>query len=386
MKIALAAYYPQTGMRGGDVYSAELAEGLARVDAANDYALFGYFFHRHAERAASIPCPDAPNFRRLIKRWPQGLVDRLDRGWGVPVVEAYLRLRGFDLYHCPGPLLPRLTRLRSLISVHDIISFSRPDLVPPAIGSAWRDCIREAVGRATMILASSTATRDDLVRFLRVPERKIRVIILGVNTRVFCPMPAAALEAARLRYRLPDDFVLCVGPYEHRRNWEGTIRAVARLRQRGRPLSVVFTGRLAEDASRRLDGAAEAAGMGSALAKVGYVPRSDLAALYNLARAFVYPSFYDGFNLPMLEAMACGTPVVVSSGAGALEEIAGGAACLVDPKDDASIASGIERVLEPSQREGFRERGLRRAGELTWEGVARSTLEAYREALSAPGQ
>lgn len=380
MKIAIGITFTRGGKRGGDVYVQELVRALGRVDRENRYLLFGYVFRGHAGFAAELAPLEGPNVRLAVRRWPQGLVGRAE-GWGLPVSELFLRSRGVDLYHSPGPALPPLRRLRAVVSVHDLMPWSRPDLVPPESREHWRAVTRDAVERADAVLASSSATRDDILRCLGTPAERVRVAILGVNREAFRPIEdAGRLRAVRERLRLPERFVLTAGPYEPRRDWETILRALARPELEREGLAAVFTGGGREADMARLDDLAAGLGLRGRALRVGYVPREDLAALYNLASAFVYPSLYDGFNLPVIEAMACGTPVVASE-AGALKEILGGAARAVKPGDPGSVAEGILDALEPAHRALLRERGLRRAGELSWDAVARATLEAYRAAL-----
>lgn len=379
MKVAIAVDYTGSGMRGGDVYVQGLSSALARVDPGGEYRLFGYFFRDAAAKAAAIPCPEAPNFRRLIKRWPQALVDAAE-GLGIPVVESALRAEGCSLYHAPGARLPVLRRMRSVVSVHDLIPFARPDLAPSSSLELWRSRSRRAITRATRVLASSTATKQDIVQYLGVPDSRVDVAILGVDRDVFRPVEdAGQLARVRERYRLPERFLLSAGPYEPRRNWEALLWA-ARQNQQDGALGVVLTGAVAGEHAARVRKAIEESGMGERTVLTGHVPRADLAALYTMAAAFVYPTLYDGFNLPVIEAMACGAPVVAST-AGALPEICGGAALLVDPRDVESVAEGVRAALG-SAGAGLREKGAARAAELSWERTARATLETYRRALA----
>ena len=345
MRIAIEMALTAGGKRGGDVYADNLVRGLASVDPLNEYFLFGYAFKDHARRESSIPCPDRPNIRRLIKRWPQGLVDRLEWGMELPVIEMYMRREGMDLYHCAGPRLPHLSRVRSVATFHDLIPFAHPEFMPAAAVAHWQACERHAAATATRLIASSTATKRDLMEHLGVPESKISMILLGVDREIFHGiLDMEALAGARRRYAVPDHFLISAGPFEPRRNWEAILRAASILRSRGRDLGVVLTGGVVETAAGKLKSLA--AELKVPLVLTGYVPIKDLALLYNLAEAFVYPSFYDGFNLPLIEAMACGLPAVVTA-VGALPEIAGGAASLAASPEAESVAEALAPVLTP---------------------------------------
>jgi glycosyltransferase involved in cell wall biosynthesis len=257
---------------------------------------------------------------------------------------------GADVLHCTtyyGPLRPRVP---SVVTVHDLAAFRRPEAF-----NAWtRGYVPRVVPRvlraATRVIAVSEFTAGELGAVLRIPRDVIRVVPNAVDHSVF------TAEGPRAE----GDYVLAVGTLEPRKNLARTIEATARLGVELRVAGQPGWGGVEAD--------------GRHVRFLGFVDDRELARLYRGARCLAYPSLYEGFGIPVLEAMACGAPVVASLG-GACEEIAGGAAELVDPLDVGAIAAGIEAA---AARGG--ESGLARAAQFTWDETARRTRAVYEEA------
>ncbi len=263
-------------------------------------------------------------------------------------------LRGPDVLHCPtyyGPVRPRVP---TVVTVHDLAVYRYPE----AFRRWTRLYVPRAVPRvlraASRVIAVSEFTASELETLLRVPREKIRVVPNAVD-EVF------AAEGPRA----DGDYLLAVGTLEPRKNLARTVEAAARA---GRELRVV---------GARGWGGVEA--HGGHVAWLGEVDDAELARQYRGAACLIYPSLYEGFGIPVLEAMACGAPVVTSAG-GATEEVAGGAAVLVDPLDVEAIAAGIEDAL--GRDDELRARGLERAQAFSWDVTAARTQEVYREAAA----
>jgi glycosyltransferase involved in cell wall biosynthesis len=247
---------------------------------------------------------------------------------------------------------------------------------------------RLAVRSADRIIAVSGATRDDLARVLRVPSERMVVIHEAVAPEFAVPPPPAARAAVARRYGIRPPYCLFVGNLEPRKNLARLVEAFARVRRRakagddGGPQLVLAgtRGWLSGGIFR----AVEAHDMAGTIRFTGYVPPADLPALYAGATCFVFPSLYEGFGLPVLEAMAVGTPVVASR-VGAIPEVAGDAALLVDAQRPEEIADAIETVLaDGGLRAELAARGRARAACFTWERVARQTLAVYEAVHAAP--
>jgi glycosyltransferase involved in cell wall biosynthesis len=269
--------------------------------------------------------------------------------WWYPVALP-IGARGLDVLHCPTFRAPLRSPVPLVITVLDLAVLRHPETFNQWTRRYSRLFVPRVARAARLIVAISEFTKRELVALLGVPESKIRVTPLGVAP-VFTPEgPAAA-----------GDYVLAVGTLEPRKNLGAAQEAARRL---GIELRVVGE---------------KGWGGGSADGWIGRVSDEELARLYRGARCLVYPSLYEGFGLPVAEAMACGTPVVTAA-AGALEEVAGGAAVLVDPRDPAAIAAGIEEAL--AHRDGLSRKGIERARAFDWTETARATAAVYEEAAA----
>ena len=280
----------------------------------------------------------------------------LRRNW--PKVE---RATGpVDVAHATT-IIPCATDAPLVVTVHDLAFLHDPSQFTRRGNAVFRRSLEAIRRRADLVLCSSRATMDDCLS-AGIAADRLRLVPLGVEAE-----RADAAEVARVRtlYRLPERYLLFVGTVEPRKNLRGLVEAISRLDD---PLPLVVAG---------------AAGWGDVAVPpdsdtrfIGFVPAPDLGALYAGAEVFCYPSEREGYGLPVLEAMAQGTPVVTSRGT-ATEEAAGGAAVLVDPLDPGDIARGISEAT--ADRAGLSERGVERADRATWRTTARLTAAAYRE-------
>jgi glycosyltransferase involved in cell wall biosynthesis len=231
---------------------------------------------------------------------------------------------------------------------------------------------RRAAKTADLVVAVSGFTADEIHDLSGVPRERILVIPNGVDHHRFRPTKdEAALERVKLRYALPETFYLYVGPYSRKKNLLLIVEAYARVKSRGDFLpAVVVVGDMRRAPLYSATMARiERAGLGKDFVFLGTVPDDDLAVLYSLARALIYPSLYEGFGLPPLEAMACGTPVIASNRA-AIPEVVGDAALLIDPTDPASLIEALHSLNNPSVRSDLTARGLKRAQRFSWERTA----------------
>lgn len=276
----------------------------------------------------------------------------LDLAWYPHVLPR--RARGADLLHCPTYRGPARSTVPLVVTVHDVAVFRHPEAFPRWTRSYSHFAVPRVLDAARRVLAVSEFTASELEAVLGVPREKISVTPNAVDV-VFSPDGP----------RAEGDYVLAVGTLEPRKNLPRAIEAAIRL---GLELRVV---------GARGWGGVDAEGAN--VRALGEISDEELARQYRGALCVAYPSLYEGFGIPVLEAMACGAPVVTSAG-GATEEVAGGAAVLVDPHDAVAIASGIEEAI--GRRDELRALGLERAGAYSWDETARLTLSAYREAAA----
>jgi len=267
-------------------------------------------------------------------------------------------------------------RIPAVVTIHDLAFLKWPELLT-AQSRRYYGQVARAVRSADRVIAVSARTRDDLIELVDAPARRIDVVYEAADRRFARVEPAAVAAVAR-RLGLPERYFLFVGTREPRKNLRRLLDAYALVAEPAAP-DLVVAGRpgwLAED----LGGQAAALGIARRVHFTGEVEDEDLPALYSGALAFVFPSLYEGFGLPTLEAMACQTPVIASTG-GSLPEIVGPAALLIDPFDVPALARAMERIWrEPALREELVERGLARAGQFSWRRAAEETLDVYRRA------
>lgn len=297
--------------------------------------------------------------------------------WEQGVQPLAIRRLGLDLLHAPAFVGPLLSSCPVVLTIHDLSFLFFPQGFRPL--NRWYLLLftRLSVRRARRIIAVSESTRQDLIRCYGLPMAQIDVVYNGVDPS-FHPWPEAKVTTFRIERGLPEQFLLFVGTLEPRKNVVRLVEAYARLSKPRPPLFLVGgKGWLYREIFARI----ESLGLQNEVQCVGYVPAEDLPGWYNAAELFVYPSLYEGFGLPVLEAMACGTPVVASRSS-SLPEVVGQAGMLVDPTDVEALRAALESVLQdPSLRETMRAKGLTQAQGFSWRETARGTAETYQRAL-----
>jgi glycosyltransferase involved in cell wall biosynthesis len=283
---------------------------------------------------------------------------------------------GVDLFHATEHLLPRLRRIRSVFTLHDLIFRFDPGSHLPLNRIYLNTMMPRFLRAADAVIAVSECSLRDAVRLYGTPADKVHVIPEGVDGR-FKPVARQQVERVRAKFHLPEHFVLCVGTIEPRKNYPLLFEALAACReQRYSTWPLIIAGKLGWLYKPILQRISEL-GLQDLVRTTGFFPDDDLPALYNAATLLAMPSRYEGFGLPVLEAMACGTPVVCSN-TSSLPEVAGDAALLVPPENVQGWAEAITRLCNDNALHArMRERGLAQAAHFTWENAARQTADVY---------
>ncbi|HTU79955.1 MAG TPA: glycosyltransferase family 1 protein [Solirubrobacteraceae bacterium] len=376
MRIGLNLIFLVPGETGGmEVAARELIPEL--LTQAPPGTRFTAFVNREAAAARDgpwgelLPAVTIPVHARDRVQWVLGEQTLL------PPLAAR---EGVQLMHSLASTAPLWGAFRRVVTVHDLIYARFPEAHAGIRDKGMRVLVPAAVRRADRVIADSHSTLADLIGLLKVVPERIDVVPLGLGT-LRREQPLAATEV-RARFDLGTRRVLLsLSAKRPHKNLATLIDALARIPPERRPLLVLPGYPTAHE--RELRERAVSAGLAEDVRFPGWVSQPEIEGLWALAAAFVYPSLYEGFGLPVLEAMARAVPVACSN-ASSLPEVAGEAALLFDPHDQAAIAGAIERLLgDPTQAERLRAAGLERVREFTWERTARLTLESYRRALEA---
>lgn len=371
MRIAIDAHSIGAKLGGNESYALNLIEALAQVDQSNEYTLY-------------VTTTQA--YDRLHQRWPNFKVRNtrphtpLIR---IPLtLSAELRKNPVDVLHvqftappfCPCPVV---------VSIHDLSFEHLPHTFNRRSRTQLRLTVRHSARRAARIISLSEHTKRDIVETYGISAEMISAIPLAAPTHFAPVSDDNELQRVRQTYGIVGEYILTVGSIQPRKNLARLVRAYASLRKKQIGDSfpkLVLVGKCAwlyDETLRAL----QETGIKDSVILTGYVPESDLPALYSGARCFVYPSYFEGFGLPPLEAMKCGTPVMVGN-ATSLPEVVGDAALTVDPFDINAIASGLESMLNDSVlRDTLRVKGKARATFFDWRDTARRTLGVYEQVV-----
>ena len=357
---------------GIGTYVRNVVRHLAQIDRETTYLLF---------------CNPADE--SALRDLAENFVPVVDSSAGYSLrehVSLPLKLRslGAELLHSPHYVVPLLGRRPCVVTIHDCIHLLFPQYLPSRLAAMYAELMmRKAIERSALVFTVSEASRADILRFYPSTDpAKVHVVPNAIDAELLVDPGEAERDRVRERYQIRGRFVLFAGNVKPHKNLERLIRAFARVRcQEGNEdLRLVLIG---DDVSRyaSLRRTADEAGVRQEVRFFGFVPHETLAALYRMATVFAFPSLYEGFGLPPLEAMACGTPVVTSR-ISSLPEVVGDGALLVDPYNEDDIAQGIARLLDDQDlRARLVERGLERAASYSWARSVRQIHAGYLKAL-----
>lgn len=359
-------------------YTRNLIRALAGLDASNQYTLFvaggwgegdGLGPWQGNFRVRSVPLTD---------RWMQILWQRLR----VPV-PIQMVTGSIGLFHSPDFVLPPVGRTPAIVTVHDLSFLQVPQHFVPGFRDYLEGAVSRAVGKATHVLADSDSTRRDLIELMGVKPSDVTVVYPGVEARFRQVENVEILARVAHRYKLPEQFILGLSTLQPRKNFDGLIDAFRQM--------LACAGASEDFADLHLVIAGGAGWMHEDILELvtrhglhdrvhfpGFVKDEDLPALYSLAAVFAFPSWYEGFGIPVLESMACSTPVVAADNS-SLPEVVGEAGLMVDAGDSDGLAAALSKVLtEPGLRATLVPAGREHASQFTWETAAKDLLATYQ--------
>jgi glycosyltransferase involved in cell wall biosynthesis len=358
-------------------YTRNLVRNLADVDARNQYTLFVAGGWGQGDGLGAWP----PNFRVRAVPVTDRVLNIVWQRLRIPLPIQIVTGR-FDLFHAPDFVLPYVANAPALLTVHDLSFLRVPQHFVPGFRDYLEGAVSRGVSRANHILADSESTRSDLVDLMRVRGDKVSVVYPGVESRFSRIEDGQLLAEVRERYQLPNRFVLGLSTLQPRKNFDGLVDAFQLLlsqhgdKEEMANLHLVICGGLGwmhGEIQQRV----HHHGLEARVHFAGFVQDVDLPALYSLASVFAFPSWYEGFGLPVLEAMACGTPVVAADNS-SLPEVVGDGGMLVDASSSDELASALMQLLSNRDlRVVLKRAGLAQAAKFTWPLAASALLATY---------
>ncbi len=355
--------YQGTGVAN---YTRHLVENLLKVDKKNQYILF---FSSLRRKLTPMNQPSFPKKSKkvIVKKFkfPPSFLHIL---WNQLHVFPVEKLTGsIDIFHSSDWTQPP-TLAKKITTIHDLTTLRCPESQHPQIIKIQKARLNQVKKEADLILCDSLSTKKDVVKLLKIPSKKIKVVYLAVD-KIFKPeKDKNKIKKTRQKYKIPGDYILSVATREPRKNLKSTIEAFLKLKPKNLKLVLVGKYGWGKDIHSQKN-----------ILKIGFVPKEDLPLLYSGAKVFVYPSLYEGFGLPVLESLSCGCPVVTSN-LSSLPEITSKAAILVNPQNTKEISKAIYTILYNTKLAAeFTEKGLKQAKKFSWKKTATETLKAYEE-------
>lgn len=367
MRVALNGLFLREPATGTGQYLRELVTALRALTPEDEFT----FIAPRAQADAPASVRVAPTRARR-----ENLAKLEFEQWTFP---RAARKNHFDLAHVPHWGAPLFSKIPTVVTIHDLIPLTLPVYRGSTRVRLYTKLVSAAAQRARAILADSEASARDIEKHLRLPRAKIHVVYLAAHSRFHANIPSADLERVRAKYALPEQFVLYLGGFDARKNVARIIKAFSGLEFGAWRL--VLAGKLPNQDSAFFPDPRRIAlenKIADRVAFPGFIDEADKPALYALARVFLYASQYEGFGLPPLEALACGTPVICAD-TSSLPEVVGDAGILVSPHETNDWTAALTQLLtDAARRNELRARGFAQAQKFSWERAARETLAVYR--------
>lgn len=369
--------------RGIGYYTYNLIRNIGKIDSENEYVLFTI---KNADRVnLNISNNNFQEYAIYRPQSPTRLAKHLWWLWDRLLLPKALSNSQIDLFHATDNRgVPISHTCKVIATIYDLI----PVLFPKHYFNSFKaldlryNYYRQlkAARKSAMIITISECSKRDIIRILHVPEEKIKVIYLAVDERFRPIKNKRILERVKAKYNVNRPFALYIGGFDYRKNVERLIRSFYLFSQQStEDIQLVIGGALGSEMALKLKQLISSLNLREKIILPGFIADADLPVIYNTAEFFIFPSLYEGFGLPVLEAMACGTPVICSN-TSSLPEVAGDAAILVNPYDEEEIAQTMKRVLtDPDLREKMKRKGLERVKLFSWEQTAKETLKVYQQ-------
>ena len=376
MKIGIDISLTVGEKAGVGYYTANLVDALAKIDRTNKYLLYPFFYHIYHPEFKTAIAPCRKNFHLHGKKIPKKIIDRL---WHSRVPRKWI-LGNVDILHSTTFCAPRDHYGKLIVTIYDISFLTLPECHTEANRQHCLKGTLDAVRYADRIIAISNHGKQELVKYFDADPDKIVVTHLAAKD-IFAPCGPEEQNRVLEKYGISRGFIFTVGSYEPRKNIGTLIRAYVNLPEnikKQHPLVIAGgKGWLNSDIDALIESQ-----VSSQIRRIGYVDEQELPALYSAAAAFVYPSLYEGFGLPILEAMSCGAPVITSN-TSSMPEISGDAALLFDPTNVQQLTTLLNEVMGNAKlRKELSRKGMKRAGQFSWEKTARATLKIYEDLYS----
>jgi len=358
---------------GIGTYVRQLVDAMLAQDTHTHYTLL-----TSGRATEEHPFPEAENVVGRNILIPDRYLNILWYRWRLPLPPARLFTGLVDIYHSPDFVLPPLsTRVRKIVTIHDLAFLEHPEYAVPALAEYLKKVVPEAIAQADVVATVSQEVSRTLIEHFQTPAEKLTVVPNGVGPHFRRITDPILLSATRYKYGLQSPFVLGVGTLEPRKNHMGLIKAFHRAQQQkdGPKMLAIAGGQgwLYEETRQLVTDLK----LEKKVLFLGRVSDLELVTLYSMADIFAFPSFFEGFGIPPLEAMACGCPVITSN-TSALPEVTGDAALLVDPHDADALADAMLKLLrDESLRDELRQKGYERVQQYTWAESARKMLTIY---------
>lgn len=359
-----AIWYRGTGM---GTYTYQLIRNIYLIEKKNQYHFF-------------LPNEKFQGVDPLNSGVFQSIAQTKDKFWEAVAAEN-IDPQGMDIYHVPqnGIGLPKIKRCPTVVTVHDLIPYILPETVGPAYLKIFKQEMPRILSEADHVITVSQHSRNDLIKIMKLPPEKISVIYEAPESTYRKVNKEISKQRLQNKYGITDPYLLYLGGFSPRKNLNGLVKAYAQLKKElAKPPKLVIIGRHSPSFPP-LAALVAKLGLEKDVLFPGFAPVQDLPFLYNAAELFIYPSFYEGFGLPPIEALACGTPTIVSN-ISSLPEVVGDAALKVDPHSQQAMTQAMYRLLtEEDLRRDLIKKGMRRSEEFSWTKTASQTIKIYQD-------